>query len=85
MREAVVADEMMTSPGATAGRTRGLCKTLGLRSTQGRTWWMIPEPGFQKPTPYLAPAVARKSYTSTLVLIANLRSAVPPKLPSLSG
>lgn len=28
------------------------------------TWWIIPEPGFQKPTPYLAPAVARKLYTS---------------------
>lgn len=29
------------------------------------TWWMIPEPGFQKPTPYLAAAVARKLYTSS--------------------
>ena len=27
----------------------------------GLTWWMIPEPGFQKPIPYLAEAVARKS------------------------
>ena len=32
-----------------------------------RTWWMMPEPGFQKPMPYLAPAEARKSYTSLLV------------------
>ena len=28
------------------------------------TWWMMPEPGFQKPTPYLAAEVARKLYTS---------------------
>lgn len=44
---------------------------------------MMPEPGRQKPTPYLEPAVARKSYTSLLVLTAWLRSASPPNLFSL--
>lgn len=48
-----------------------------------RTWWMMPEPGFQKPMPYLAPAEARKSYTSLLVWMAAARSATPPNLPSL--
>lgn len=28
---------------------------------------MIPDPGFQNPTPYLAPAVARKLYTSWFI------------------
>ena len=42
------------------------------------TWWMMPEPGFQKPMPYLAPADDRKSYTSLLVVIACCRSATPP-------
>ena len=28
------------------------------------TWWMIPEPGFQKPMPYFADTVRRNSYTS---------------------
>lgn len=27
------------------------------------TWWIMPDPGFQNPMPYLAPADARKSYT----------------------
>lgn len=43
------------------------------------TWWMMPEPGFQKPMPYLAPADDRKSYTSLFVVIACCRSATPPK------
>ncbi len=30
------------------------------------TWWMIPEPGFQKPMPYFAETVRRNSYTSEL-------------------
>lgn len=31
------------------------------------TWWMIPLPGFQNPTPYLALTVDRNSYTSLLI------------------
>src|SRR5262249_3933108 len=30
------------------------------------TWWMIPEPGFQNPMPYLEETVRRNSYTSEL-------------------
>ena len=29
--------------------------------TSQLTWWIIPLPGFQKPTPYLAPAEAKNS------------------------
>ncbi len=49
----------------------------------GRAWWMMPEPGFQKPMPYLAPADDRKSYTSLFCLMAYSRSATPPYLLSL--
>ena len=31
-----------------------------------KTWWMMPLPGFQNPTPYLAPADDKKWYTSEL-------------------
>ena len=44
---------------------------------------MMPEPGFQKPMPYLAPADDRKSYTSLFVVMACSRSATPPNLPFL--
>ena len=44
---------------------------------------MMPEPGFQKPMPYLAPADDRKSYTSLFCLMAYARSAAPPNLLSL--
>lgn len=44
---------------------------------------MMPLPGCQKPMPYFAPEVARKSYTSLFVTCACLRSATPPNLPSL--
>ena len=44
---------------------------------------MMPEPGFQKPMPYLAPADDRKSYTSLFCLMAYARSATPPNLLSL--
>lgn len=47
------------------------------------TWWMMPEPGFQNPMPYLAPAEARKSYTSLFCFTACFKSATPPNLPSL--
>lgn len=46
---------------------------------------MIPDPGFQKPMPYLAPAEDRKSYTSLFVLMACARSAGPPKELSLEN
>jgi hypothetical protein len=46
---------------------------------------MMPLPGFQKPTPYLAPAVARKAYTSALTFLAWLRSASPPNELSLQA
>jgi len=39
---------------------------------------MMPEPGFQKPRPYLAVAVAKKSYTSWLMAMARSRSLTPP-------
>ena len=41
---------------------------------------MIPEPGCQKPMPYLFEAEARKSYTSLLVLSATARSLIAPTL-----
>ena len=44
---------------------------------------MIPDPGFQKPMPYFAPAEDRKSYTSLFVLMACARSAGPPNELSL--
>lgn len=41
---------------------------------------MMPLPGFQKPMPNFAPAVARKSYTSRLRSAAVARSDTPPAL-----
>ena len=41
---------------------------------------MIPEPGFQKPMPYLADTVRRNSYTSLFTSSANLRSMSAPAL-----
>ena len=38
----------------------------------------MPEPGFQKPRPYLAVAVDKKSYTSLLMDMARSRSLTPP-------
>ena len=38
----------------------------------------MPLPGRQKPMPNLAPALARKSYTSALALFAAARSASAP-------
>lgn len=46
-------------PGQSSG-SRGGHDGDGLGKAK-RTWWMIPEPGFQKPMPYLAVQVARKS------------------------
>ena len=37
----------------------------------------MPLPGFQNPTPYLAPDVARKLYTSLLMSLALARSLLP--------
>ena len=42
------------------------------------TWWMIPEPGFQKPRPNFADTVLRKSYTSEFVSSAAARSISAP-------
>jgi hypothetical protein len=42
------------------------------------TWWMIPEPGFQKPMPYFAETVRRNSYTSEFTSSAVLRSGSAP-------
>lgn len=39
---------------------------------------MMPEPGCQKPNPYLAPAELKKLYTSLLVSLALARSLSPP-------
>ena len=39
---------------------------------------MMPLPGRQKPMPYLAETVRRKSYTSALVSSATWRSAMAP-------
>ena len=41
------------------------------------TWWMMPEPGFQNPMPYLADTDSKKSYTSALVSMAASRSTWP--------
>jgi hypothetical protein len=46
---------------------------------------MMPLPGFQKPTPYFAPAVDRKLYTSAFTFLAWLRSASAPNEFSLRG
>ena len=42
------------------------------------TWWMMPEPGFQKPMPYFAETVRRNSYTSEFTSTACLRSMSAP-------
>jgi hypothetical protein len=63
-----------TQPSKPYNTTQPLNTTLD--STQ--TWWMMPLPGFQKPTPYLAPAVDRKLYTSLLTSLACVRSASAP-------
>ena len=42
------------------------------------TWWMIPDPGFQKPMPYFAETVRRNSYTSELASRAFFRSISAP-------
>ena len=41
---------------------------------------MMPLPGFQKPTPYLADTERRNSYTSLLMSRANFRSMSAPAL-----
>jgi len=42
------------------------------------TWWMMPEPGFQKPSPYFADTLRRNSYTSEFWSSALARSAPAP-------
>lgn len=37
---------------------------------------MMPLPGFQNPTPYLAPAVAKNSYTSLFKSYAKKKSKI---------
>ena len=44
---------------------------------------MMPLPGFQKPMPYLAAELDRKSYTSLLLVLACAKSATPPNFPPL--
>lgn len=50
--------------GLSPPRACPLCHaTKGVAIRDELTWWMMPDPGFQNPMPYLAPADARKSYT----------------------
>src|SRR6476620_1479543 len=42
------------------------------------TWWMMPEPGFQKPMPYLALTDRKNSYTSEFTSSALRMSASAP-------
>ena len=61
------------------GAARGALARTARGAPPRRTiWWMMPEPGRQKPMPNLAPAEARKSYTSLFCADAAARSLTEP-------
>ncbi|KAH3662867.1 hypothetical protein OGATHE_004443 [Ogataea polymorpha] len=67
----------------------GVCESVpsiirpGTEKFSSTIWWMMPDPGPQNWIPYFSPQLCKKSKTSWLVAMADLRSTSAPSLPTI--